>query len=1137
MRNRLLLFIAGTFLAINLQSQELPEIIPPSPEAVSIIQSGNSPVNYYTGQPSLSIPLHTVQSRGYQFPVSLSYVSFQGIGVESIAPWVGLGWALNATGSVSRSIRDLPDDETIKGTGYIYLSQPDVYDPVEMLGYTNGSKDKEPDKFHFNFNGLSGSFFLGREGTVIQKSKSNIHIEYTKTTEIDEFTIIDNQGFKYVFNHKERTQSLGQSQSPSDVPNGVTSWYIDRVLDSNGNVLLSFSYYDLANLRHTTFTPQAILNSNMPFSEEQNMTKSWHTTQAKRIKEISYPGGYVRFNISTDARIDYLNDKYLESIEVVAPDSTTILKKFKLGYSYFGQDGIYPIDHEPSYPVYNYTASIPGDYFKRLKLDQVQEFNGSETASLPPYSFEYYQGNLPHRYSYAIDHWGFYNGEESNTSPEPVSRLNYFTIENSGPNGTWVPVEKLALTGDANREANPDYGKFSVLRKITYPTGGYTEFELEANTAVSDELPNNKEFVSVEVPINNQPSSVFNVELEVDAFAVVRMMGLIPEKDCNIVGAFYDANTDEEVENVFLEFGSNGNLLGYDDNIFLRPGSYYTKFQYQTGGGCTYSGPIDKLTLSFENEVETNVKYVGGQRIKSIKDHDGISSANDVIRYFYYGENGESGNSTGRLVTIPRYFYQEIYTDLLDPPFVPTDYKPIGYVRALTPLYPLMSTSGSMVGYKKVTEVRGDAEVMGKTVYEYTSPEDYPNLYDAYFFQPLSGENQYQSTYFPTGKLSIYPFAQADDRDFLRGLLKKQTNYAWNGTSFEKVSETENTYQFNFAIPLSNEENNGQNPPQIDGYTSVTGLRVVTRPSVEEGSPPGYQAEWYNIYSGRIDLKQTVSRQYDMTDPSDPLEITTINYWDDLSLDSGYYNISRSTTVGSDGILRETKNTFAYNAPSWLNTIVTNELKDRNMLATVLEQKTYKGSMLLSVVRNFFNEFNTDQLYQSKVDVAKGDDAPETRVNYHSYDNLGNPTEVSKEGGIRISYIWGYDNTMPVIQGQNISSVDLNSAVQSAINAWTSKPGSVTDLESLLMYVSDMTSLTHKQVWAEFISELKSQSSITSLVPFAAITYKIGVGVTSQTDSNGETVYYEYDSFNRLKLVRDDEGNILKSNTYHYKNN
>ena len=45
------------------------------------------------------------------------------------------------------------------------------------------------------------------------------------------------------------------------------------------------------------------------------------------------------------------------------------------------------------------------------------------------------------------------------------------------------------------------------------------------------------------------------------------------------------------------------------------------------------------------------------------------------------------------------------------------------------------------------------------------------------------------------------------------------------------------------------------------------------------------------------------------------------------------------------------------------------------------------------------------------------------------------------------------------------------------------------------------------------------------------------VGITTQCDANNRIAYYEYDNSNRLKIIKDQDGKILKVLEYKYKAN
>src|ERR1700753_1773192 len=65
----------------------------------------------YTGTAQVSIPVCNLSAKASSIPISLNYLDGRGVRVQEYATQVGLGWQLNAGGSISRVVRGFPDEE------------------------------------------------------------------------------------------------------------------------------------------------------------------------------------------------------------------------------------------------------------------------------------------------------------------------------------------------------------------------------------------------------------------------------------------------------------------------------------------------------------------------------------------------------------------------------------------------------------------------------------------------------------------------------------------------------------------------------------------------------------------------------------------------------------------------------------------------------------------------------------------------------------------------------------------------------------------------------------------------------------------------------------------------------------------
>gem|GEM_PF-5150289 len=440
-----------------------PSLVTQPPETAALARFGNYPVDYFSGTVDVEIPIHEISVGDVKIPISFKYHT-GGIKVNDRASRVGLGWSLSAGGSITRTIQGLEDDHYagLLNTVLKPLSEINVYSQ-QGLDYLNnfnrGIKDGDPDIFSFNVAGLSGQFFFDRN-----KGNRIVQMPYS-ATKISRVGVLDFQ----IVNDNGTTFNLDASET-DDTDRGVkTAWLPSSIVSSTLADSVKFFYQTRSGQTRVELVDNLVVSDqvyNMSetfFSPDQGIQssslKGVFSTE-KLLSEIRYPLGKVVFESNVNDREDgFIGQKKLDRVRVFSfnPDSQNpiLIKTVELHHSYF----------------FNSIANV-----KRLRLDSISVLSSSGQL-IQRYRFEYVQDiHLPEYTSRSKDFWGYYNGKD-NSSLIPRTSIDFIPAQGS------TPTTIFFGSGEAYAwESVPSYARAYVLKKIVYPTGGWTEFEFEGNS-------------------------------------------------------------------------------------------------------------------------------------------------------------------------------------------------------------------------------------------------------------------------------------------------------------------------------------------------------------------------------------------------------------------------------------------------------------------------------------------------------------------------------------------------------------------------------------------------------------------------------------------------------------------------------
>lgn len=1106
-------------------------LVPPSPTAASFQKYGITPVDLHTGVPNISIPIYDIKAGDLSVPVSLSYHN-NGLKPQDEAGWVGMGWNLNAGGCITRIQKGSPDNTRPAGQNFDDISPADsAVNTVNnqhkrFLGsvFLNQYYDTEPDIFVFNFPGHQGKFmFIKGKPYFADYERLKVVVWY------DGFLITDDNGVQYYFNTYEYTRPYIKTDQWANSGGTINTWHLTKIVSADQQHWINFTYTSytmyqsnrLVSETYKTSFGEAFANfvcveaGGGGYTDTKNFQHASDVIYGQSLSSITTSEKQViKFNQSAATRTDVgTSENALGNIVVYGqtgnPD--TVITKVAFAYDYF-TNSAYPTS--PNYA--------------RLKLRGMYNLSATnDTLNNYAFAYENEFDNFPDKNNVGTDTWGYYNRYADAT--ESLFPTIFFYTE--GYNTGLPPLFKATVQAPANKAPNYTFAKYGVLNKITYPTGGYTTFTYEQNKYAFYNPDNSNLTDNQRVQLYKDtafPMTTFNTLNDPHAdYGTSKSIKIIKIDTVTTVYLACSRTLWDSLSYPVNTFNFPVYIAKYtptscvlDDpnnpcdtvNVFTSPVKFRDSV-YERSDSVVLQPGLYRITLYCDNKsfkTDLGVKYKlripnaeadgPGLRVATVSNYDGIQTNPVSQKSYVYTDS--LGKASGVLNEVPHYQVLETEGNA----FAPHTENGCGSVDYLQYVF---TTDNNAVYNANLNFL-----YYYYAVKEYTAPTQSNTYYSEHYYKPLLMPA-------PPSKSSVAiapaHFGEWNYEDILLSSEPVETKtISWlnkGATGYQKQSETNTTYNYTLdqsAIgirPISiRDENSGEIPIEYTGWT-------------------------FDKYTIFCLWKYPVSKQEIMYDTLGTSMTTTTNF----SYSSRMRQLIRTEQTVNNGktIITKIKYPADYSGTDNSNGLMS--LAGANIWTPVVETQIWQkssstdSSILKGVVTDYdktyykpnkkyflFNVSPFATLNNETHDEDAGgfntllSDTRYSEKMRMSYDKRGNVMEVITDSGMNVptSYVWGYYGLYPVakVVGARFSSV-VSQIDTAAIQ-------SITDDSLLRVALAPLRGISG------------AQATIYTYAPF--------VGMTSTTDINGRTSYFEYDNYNRLLNIRDINKYVLKSYAYQY---
>ncbi|MCW3485028.1 SpvB/TcaC N-terminal domain-containing protein [Chitinophaga nivalis] len=633
----------------------------------------------------------------------------------------------------------------------------------------------------------------------------------------------------------------------------------------------------------------------------------------------------------------------------------------------------------------------------------------------------------------------------------------------------------LTTQKPADRNPNPAFAILGVLENIKYPTGGETAFEYEGNNYLAEE--------ECEVAVQIKDASM-NIGQSVD-YPDNRTNIIVEEQTLNLT-----RNQDLTITLTADVRNNSGplNFVNAQFRVLNANGTVLKEVSFENAYNNLYTNKL------FLNPGTYKVQVIVDNPSNAVVFMDGFTFS-AYIAYTIVAPGQKANAIVGgvrckRIVSfdgishnndlVQEFKYTASDNNDLSSGHLysyPTYAYTVSKQPCPIPSYPIQALRYVTATVAPLGYFQGSHVAYRRVVVTHKGTTDAGSIEKTYSVDPLMNR--------------WVPFVTEPGRDWENGNLLTETIY---NASKKKVQETINTYGRGISY------HHIDNAVLYRQSEACGGFDIAA-----EYVPLTYAHTVGNkFFLAQAEVKQY---SYDAAGNAQVLSNTTNYAYDHPT----YMQLSSVKTIDSKGQSLTTTHKYPYDSTSHP---VYNAMVQRNQINAVIEKIKKVGTTQIERQVNNYNFIHTDQriIEVANIDVQQGTSPLERRFNFSKYNDVGNIQEMNKTDDVREVYLWGYNNVYPVAK---IIGADYNTAKQYVNQA-----------------ILDNVNNAYTDV--QMRDELKKLRVSLPAALITTYTYSPLNGLTSETDPAGRTTYYEYDKLGRLKVIKDQQGKILKHYDYKY---